>query len=80
MSQDYLKTVRKSGSTVDSKTTEAELITTREDFAASFEELNDIRKQIIQEKIEACAAIDAAHQERLKELEASYALLLSLSR
>lgn len=80
MSDEYLKTARKNGSKSDTTFSEAELIATHDGLRETFAELSAMRKRIIDDKTAAIAAIDDKYREELKEIEAQYAMLLSLAR
>lgn len=79
MTEEYLKSARKQGAAT-SNVTEAELITTRSEIHDSWAELEGVRLKIYEAKREAVQAIDEKFHDELKEAEATYAMLLQLSR
>ncbi len=80
MSDDYLANARDKSLEDDSKITEAELHATHENILEGWKALQDVKRRIMEAKIAAAKKVDEQFHEELKDAEANYALLLTLTR
>lgn len=79
--QDALARVRKNSMVDGRGTVEAALLQDGDSAAKNmWENVQAIRREVVQKKTGALKAIDAEYAEKIKEAEAQYALIVSISR
>lgn len=78
---DALSRVRKN-SMIDGRGTVEAALLQDDDSAAKnmWENIQALRREVVQKKTDALKAIDAEYNEKIKEAEAQYALIVSISR
>lgn len=78
--EDYLKQQKKKSLEDQSNVSEAELHASNESIKEGWQAIQDLKRKIFDAKKAAVAKVDEEFKQELKDLEDTYALLITLTR